>query len=82
MKAGLVAASAGPAADLPLAPAPGGACGWSVFPCSAGGKARLDSCGEDALATQKGGPAPSKPSPGQGPSPGIPWWAVGVSERM
>lgn len=77
MKAGLVAASAGPAADLLLAPAPGWACGRSVFPCSASGEAGLDSCREDVLATQKGGPAPSKPSQGRALLQGSPGGQLG-----
>lgn len=71
-------ASAGPAADLLLAPVPGRACGWSVYPGPVGGEVRLDPGEEGVLATQKGAPAPW----GLGPLLGSPWQAVGVSERM
>lgn len=56
VKAGLAVASAGPAADQPLAP-PGRACGWSVSPSPADGEASLTTGWEDVLATWKGGPA-------------------------
>lgn len=55
MKAGLGAASAGPAAELPLRQPLVGAWDGRVSPGSAAaGEARLDPCREDVLAPQKG----------------------------
>lgn len=76
VKAGLAVASAGPAADQPLAP-PGRACGWSVSPSPADGEARFDHRLGGCVGHME-----RWTSKGLGPSPGSPWWAVGVLDRM
>lgn len=81
MKVGLGAASAGPAAELPLRQPLVGAWGGRVSPGSAAGEARLDPCREDVLAPQKGA-STQQALPKAAPFSRDLLVGIGMSERM